>query len=236
MKVLIAEDDLSSRKLLKYFIQSLPNYEIVAEATDGEELIQKIVTEKPDLALVDIGLPMLNGMDAIKSCIDFHPGLQVIFITGSDDYALEAFEVRALDYILKPIERNRLYSALDRAAQAFNRTADKVTAPKKDLMIRHQHSIIFVPFNDILFIERFDRKSVVHTWHKLFETNETLANLDNLLDSRFMASHRSYIINMDHLIIIEACGQSYRAHFNGYDKTAKVSRQKLGELQHYKSI
>lgn len=125
MKVLIAEDDLTSRKLLRHFISGLPNVEIVGEVTNGEELIRCTVTEKPDLALVDIGMPLLNGMEAIKSCKKLLPALQVIFITGCDQFALEAFSIRAIDYILKPIEKDRFYDALERASRALNCNTDQ---------------------------------------------------------------------------------------------------------------
>lgn len=236
MKVLIADDDAASRKLLRYFIGSLPHYKIVGEATNGEELIKYVTKEKPDVALVDIGMPLLNGMEAVKACKELFPALQVIFITGHDDYALEAFSVRAVDYILKPIERNRLYSALERAAQAGHLKADKEQSVKKNLMIKQQKNILFIPLDEIIFIERIDRKSVIHTKNNNFETNEALASLEGALDSRFIASHRSYIINVGLLTKIEAAGQMYKAYFQDYNNTARVSKHKIDELQRYMSL
>ncbi|WP_050181352.1 LytR/AlgR family response regulator transcription factor [Domibacillus robiginosus] len=235
MKVLIAEDDAASRKLLRYFIGSLPDYKIVGEATNGEELIKYVTKEKPDIALVDIGMPLMDGMEAVKACKELFPSLQVIFTTGHDDYALEAFNVRAVDYILKPIERNRLYSALERAAQAGKLKAGKEPSAKKNLTIKQHKNIIFIPLDEIIFIEREDRKSVIYTRNNKFETNETLASLEEALDSRFIASHRSCIINMRFLIKIEAAGQGYKAYFKDYDRSAKVSKHKIDELQRYMS-
>jgi two-component system, LytTR family, response regulator len=235
MKVLIAEDDAASRKLLRYFIGSLPDYKIVGEATNGEELIKYVTKEKPDIALVDIGMPLMDGMEAVRACKELFPSLQVIFTTGHDDYALEAFNVRAVDYILKPIERNRLYSALERAAQAGKLKAGKEPSAKKNLTIKQHKNIIFIPLDEIIFIEREDRKSVIYTRNNKFETNETLASLEEALDSRFIASHRSCIINMRLLIKIEAAGQGYKAYFKDYDRSAKVSKHKIDELQRYMS-
>ncbi|RFU66580.1 LytR/AlgR family response regulator transcription factor [Peribacillus glennii] len=236
MNILIAEDDSSSRKLIRHFIEALPNYNVTGEAVNGEELIRQIVTGRPDVALVDIGMPLLNGMEAIKSCKELFPELQVIFITGNEDYALEAFDVSAIDYILKPIERNRLYAALDRAAQGLHKNNNNEAVSNKNLMIKQQNSIMFIPFDEIYFIERADRKSVIHTTHKKIEAKEALTALEKLLDTRFMASHRSYIINLEYLSRIEACGQMYIAYFNNYVETAKISKHKLGELQYYKSM
>jgi two-component system, LytTR family, response regulator len=236
LKVLIAEDDFTSRKLLKRFIDNLPDYKVVGEVANGEEFIRYVMTEKPDIALVDIGMPLLNGMEAVKSCKELFPSLQVIFITGHDEYAVDAFNVRAVDYILKPIERNRLYAALERAARVSNHHINKEMTFKKNLMIKQQNNITFIPLEEILFIERMGRKSVIHTINQKFETNETLTSLDSTLDSRFMTSHRSYIINLELLTRIEVVGQMYKAYFKNYNETAKVSKHKLAELQRYKSL
>jgi two-component system, LytTR family, response regulator len=235
LRILIAEDDTSSRKLLRHFIASLPNYTVVGEAEDGEELIGFVTKEKPDIALVDIGMPLLNGMEAVKSCKELFPSMQVIFITGHDEYALEAFDVKAVDYILKPIERNRLYSALERASQAANIRVNKEPRVQKELMIKQQKNMIFIPLDEIIFIERLDRKSVIHTVKDTFETNEALSSLEETLDSRFMISHRSYIINVERLTRIEASGQMYKAYFKDYNETARISKHKVDELQKYKS-
>lgn len=237
MKVLIAEDDFSSRKLLKHLIETLPDYQIVAEVSDGEALLTAIYKERPDIVLADIGLPLLNGMEAIKSCIDLFEGMQVIFITGSDHYALEAFSVRAIDYILKPIDRTRLYAALKRASSFINHYREISNKPlfQKDLMIKHNNAILFIPLNQIIFIERVDRKSVIHTENRFYETYDALSSLIEHLDSRFIMCHRSYILNIEHLELIKTYGQSYYGYFKNYEKAAKISKNKLNELQQVKS-
>lgn len=164
--------------------------------------------------------------------------MQVIFITGHDEYALEAFGVNAIDYIVKPIERGRLYSALERAA-AFAKQTGTVppSAPvKKDLMIKQRNQYSFIPLDEIIFIERADRKSVIHMVNQKIELNEALTDLEEILDSRFVGSHRSYIINLQYLTKIEAAGQTYHAYFKNYEETAKVSKNKLAELQKCKSL
>jgi two-component system, LytTR family, response regulator len=237
MRVLIAEDNAPSRKLLKHLIKPLENYQIVGEAVNGEDLINKVMTEKPDLVIVDINMPLLNGMEAVKSCKKMIPSLQVIFTTGHDEYALEAFDVNAIDYIVKPIERDRLYAALERAATLSHPPVDKQQpAMKKDLMVKHHNQFSFIPLDEIIFIERAERKVVIHTIGQKIELNEALTNLEDILDSRFAASHRSYIINLQHLKRIESAGQSYKAYFKNYEETAKVSRNKLAELQKNKSL
>lgn len=182
-------------------------------------------------------MPLLNGMEAVKSCKKMVSSIQVIFITGHDNFALEAFDVNAIDYIIKPIDRDRLYAALGRA-EAFSVPAagNEYPSIKKDLMVKHSNQFSFIPLDDIIFIERADRKAVIHTVDQKIELNEALTNLEEILDSRFAASHRSYIINLQYLKRIETAGQTYKAYFKNYEETAKVSRNKLAELQKNKSL
>jgi two-component system, LytTR family, response regulator len=236
MRVLIADDNAASRKLLKHLMKQLPNCQMVGEAANGEELINKVVTEKPDIALVDINMPQLNGMEAVKSCKKIVPSLQVIFITGHDEYALEAFGVNAIDYIMKPIERDRFYAALERASAFQHQTVPEQLPIKKDLMIKQHNEYTFIPLEEIIFIEKSERKSVIHTLNQKVVVYEALSSLDELLDTRFVASHRSYIINLQYLTKIGVAGQAYKAYFKNYQETAKVSKNKLSELQKYKAL
>ncbi|PLR97565.1 DNA-binding response regulator [Bacillus sp. T33-2] len=236
MKIVIAEDDPSLRKLLKHFIKHLVKYEIIGEVCNGEELIEFVTTKKPEIALVDIGMPELNGMEAIKSCKMLFPGLQVIFITGNEEYAVRAFDVGAADYIVKPVERARLYTALQRASERLKANKDTGKKDSKNLLIKQYNHMTFIPFDDIFFIERTERKTVIHTRNQQFEINDSLTNLLKVLDSRFMVSHRSYIINLSYLSRVEAYGNMYKAYFNGYDETARIAKQKLPEIQLNKSV
>ncbi|PLS18117.1 hypothetical protein CVD28_09850 [Bacillus sp. M6-12] len=106
---------------------------------------------------------------------------------------------------------------------------------KRDLMIKQSNNIIFIPLMEIIFIERIGRKSVIHTTSKKFETYEALTSLCQVLDERFIGCHRSYIINMDYLEVIKLNKQSYIGYFKNYTKNAKISKNKLIELQKYKS-
>lgn len=237
MRLLIADDNAVSRKLLLNMIQRVQNYEVVGEAVNGEDLIQKAQVENPDIVLVDINMPLLNGVEAIKSCKKILPSLQVIFTTSYDDYALEAFDVHAIDYIVKPIKRDRLYDALERAAVFKTQdSAKRTSSTNKDLMVKLHNQYTFIPLDDIIYIEKVQRKAVIHTVNEKIEFNEALYNLEERLDSRFVVSHRSYIINLHYLARIEVAGQTYIAHFKNYHETARVSKYKLDELQKHKSL
>jgi diguanylate cyclase (GGDEF)-like protein len=115
IKIVIADDHEPSRKFIRRFLESMHQITIVAEAADGESLLRLVEQYRPNLVLVDISMPKLNGIKAIKECLKILPQLKVIFITGHNEYAVEAFDISAVDYIVKPIQRDRLITAIEKA-------------------------------------------------------------------------------------------------------------------------
>lgn len=215
-------------------MNQLPDVSLLGVANTGDDLITLTMKEKPDVAIVNTSLPNINGMDAYKACKELYPELEVIFITGHDGHAAEAFRLNATDYIVKPVERDRLYSALNRVNIPQENTEDRYQ--QKVLTIKDQNNIRFIPFEDILFIEKIDRKTFIHTKSFMFETNEPLSEYERLLDDRFMLAHRSNIINLEEISRIEVNRQMYIAHFFGYEPNAKISKHKMSDIQDFKKI
>lgn len=234
IRVIIADDDLSSRTILVHFTKLLHEFEVIGEATTGEELIQLVMKEKPDLALVDISMPDLNGVEASKVCKEIHANLQVIFTTGHDDFAVEAFNISAVDYIVKPIERTRLFIALEKAKKMIGlQKRVENTAPKNitKLAIRTNNTFLYILTKDILFIEKQGRKTIIHTELEQFETSDPLQNLMERLPDHFYKTHRSYLVNLKKVAKIEASGETYLAYFYGTEKNAYISKLKINEVQ-----
>lgn len=231
LKVVIADDHGSSRTLLRHFVSLLPHYCVVGEAANGEELVQLILKEKPNIALVDINMPNLDGMEAVKSCKELLPDLQVIFTTGCDEFAVEAFKIAAADYIVKPIEPPRLFGALEKARKLLQLQGASEKKKGKRLDIKLQNSVLFLPMEEILFIEKESRKTIIHTKNEKYETNESLSELESRLDYYFFKTHRSYVINLKKVIKIESVGETYWARFLGCDKVAYISKLKINEVQ-----
>ena len=234
LKIVVADDDASSRILLHHFIRFLPQYKVVGEAISGEEFVRLVLEEKPDIALVDIKMPDLDGMEAVKICKQSLPALQVIFTTGYDEFAVKAFEIAATDYIVKPIERTRLFHALEKARKLIELSRQdhlSIKTKNKRLGIKSHNSILFLPMEDILFVEKESRKTVIHTANERYETTETLNKIENKLDDYFFKTHRSYIVNLKKIVKIEPAGETYLAHFINSHKVAYISKLKIHEVQ-----
>ncbi|EIJ79912.1 two component transcriptional regulator, LytTR family protein [Bacillus methanolicus PB1] len=233
-KIIIADDEPSSRLILKHFIQILPDFNVVGEASDGEELIKLTMREKPDIVLADIKMPGLNGLDAVKSCEKVIPSLQVIFTTGYEEFAVEAFNIAATDYIVKPIERTRLFAALEKAKKAIllqQKFASSQTKKFNKLALKSNNSFFYLSIKDILYVEKEKRKTVVHTKDNRYEITQTLKDLERRLPEYIIKTHRSYLVNLKKIVRIESFGETFLAYFSGSEKVAHISKLKIQEVQ-----
>lgn len=231
-KVIIADDDHPSRMVLMHFIRLLPEYEVVQEAANGEEFIQLVMKEEPEIVLVDINMPDLNGMEAVKICKERFPSLQVIFTTGYDEFAVEAFNISAADYIVKPIERTRLFIALEKAKKQiqFNNGSNQVMEKAKKLAIKSNNTFLYLSIDDILYAEKEGRKTILHTKDSNYETSDSLQELEGKLPNQFYKTHRSFLVNLRKITKIVPSGETYLAHFNRTEKIAYISKLKINDV------
>jgi two-component system, LytTR family, response regulator len=234
MKVIVVDDDASSRTLLSHFTQLAPDYRVIGEAASSKECIELVKKEKPDIALVDIGMPDVNGVETMRICKEVHPPLQVIFTTGHDEYAIDAFELSAVDYLVKPIERVRLFIALEKARKSIKMIKSfEVKKSKKvvnKLLFKSYQTFVYLAPDEILYIEKEGRKSVVHTESDQFDTMESLLDIEDRLPETFFKTHRSYLVNLKRITKIESLGETYAATFPQSDKKAYISKLKINEV------
>lgn len=231
-RILIADDQQASRKLLKQMIEKVAadSFTVVDEAVDGLDMVEKVIQVKPDLVLCDIEMPHKRGIDAIREIKQTMPNLSYIFTTAHEKFAVEAFDLHAIDYVMKPIEMGRFHLALDRVKQVLDRKQEDPTLKEKSyhrIPIRFNRSLYYVQVEDILFIEKRDRKSVIHTPYQSYSSTETLEYFLEFLGEAFVQSHRSFIIHLTHISHIHTSGKSYLVYFHGYEIPAQISKQNI---------
>jgi two-component system LytT family response regulator len=230
-KVLLADDHQDSLEVVEAYIKEHPNFEVIATCNDGEELVSKIAIFKPDIVITDVKMPKLNGVEAIKKAMQFNENVKVIFVTGFDEFAVEAFNLEAVDYIVKPVELPRLYAALEKT-QTDNRLKVLTTMnSRKKLPFKFNGSMFFIPYDDIFFIEKAGKKCLIHTKEGTFETYERISVLARLLDKSFFLSHRSNIVNLDNILYIKPKNETFLAYFRNFDKHAHISKLKIKEIE-----
>ncbi|WP_226682362.1 LytR/AlgR family response regulator transcription factor [Sutcliffiella horikoshii] len=233
INVVLVDDNQNSLEILEFFIGELKEFRIVDICNSGEKLIDSVMKNKVDLVIADINMPKKSGLDAIKECLEFSPDLKFIFVTGYNEFAVEAFAISAVDYIVKPIEKIRLYKALERAkGQLHSEMAD--TDQKnhnKRLSVRSNSSFYYIPFEDIIFIEKSGKKCIIYTNNQSIETYENISDIYKQLDQNFYRTHRSYIVNLRMLSHITPKNETYFAYFTNHEKYAHISKLKINEVQ-----
>lgn len=228
IRVIIAEAHVEAHDIIVSFLEPLEAFEVISITDNGESLIDLNANYKPQLIIADIDMPKLNGIEAIKSCLKVNPELKFLFTTAFNEFAVVAFDLNAVDYIVKPINRDRLYIALEKAKNVI--IPHQLKEERKNLSIQMDRTTYFIPFSEVSFIERYNRKSIIHTIEKSYKTNESLNSIFKKLGQSFFRTHRSFIVNLNHISHITVEGETYYAHFRNHPHFAHISKLRINEL------
>ena len=207
MRTLIVDDEAPARDRLKRLLADIEGVELIGEAESGVQAVEMIDKEKPDLVLLDIQMPGLDGFGVIEALDEPPP---IIFVTAYDEYAIRAFEVNALDYLLKPFSRERLEKAVRRAQEALAEEHDFAArlGPLLEslatqgqyltrLAVRDRDRIRVLDVDEVDWIGVEDEQVMVHVGDRAYLIRRTLAELERLLDpTTFFRAHRSAIVNL----------------------------------------
>lgn len=232
IKTVLADDNPDSLEIIETILKRHKRFQIVATCTDGAELINQVIKCRPDLVITDIKMPKFSGIEVIKKCREFDSNVNFIFVTGFDDFAVEAFNVDAIDYIVKPFNMDRFIAALVKAIEIIQHKKQlKSKRFRSKLKVKSSGSMYYIPMEDIYFIEKQGKKCIIHGMNKVFETNESIKAIYQKLNDTFYLSHRSYIINLKKILHISASNETYLAHFEGIPNHAHISKLKIKEIE-----
>lgn len=204
---MIIDDEPLARLVIREYLKDNDSIEIVGEAGDGFEGAKLIQELKPDLLFLDVQMPKLNGFEMLEVLPE---APKVIFTTAFDEFALKAFEVHALDYLMKPFTKDRLEAALKHVeTNPKTETLKEVSYTQPDeqtrVVIKDGSEIRIIPTNQITYLEAYDDYVKIHTTKGTFLKKKTMSAFEQSLPSQqFMRIHRSYIINLDELTKIES--------------------------------
>lgn len=211
MRTILIDDESLARDIVKHYLSSFPDIEIVAECSDGFEGIKAITQHQPDFIFLDIQMPKINGFEMLE-LVEKHPA--VIFTTAFDEYAIKAFEVNAVDYLLKPIEQGRFEQAIHKLSARLN-SGDANTkelldsaalnpAQNNRVVVKKNGVIKIIAVTDIHYLEADDDYVKLSTTEGIFHKNKTMSFFEQTLESsQFIRIHRSYIINLAQVTKIE---------------------------------
>lgn len=220
IKVLIADDEPPARDYLKRMLSNY-DFEIVGEASNGKEVIEIFKKERPDVIFLDIEMPEISGMEVIRK---IGRGTLIVFVTAYDEYAVKAFEEGAIDYILKPISRERFDNTVKRIEekvrwQNFPDYEELFRKMRKKIGIKKEDRIVTVYIDEIYFIEGLGKMSYIHLKEGKISTRKMLSYFEEILPKDiFLRVHKSYILNVEKI-------EELYPMFKG-DYIAKLSNRK----------
>lgn len=222
IRILIVDDETLARQRLRMLLDRRKDFEIVGECSSGAEAVRVIRDEKPDMVLLDVQMPELDGFDVIAE-VGAHNMPIVIFATAFDDYAIDAFEVGAVDYLLKPVDEERLNRTLDRASRRLREKGDDTSSSQMSALMRKIASlstsggrfavkvhgkILFLDPSEIYWIQARDDIARVHLAESAYDVREPLSSLEARLPANsFLRVHRSVIVNTTHIRAAEPFDQ-----------------------------
>ena len=242
IRTVIIDDEAPAREIVRHYLKDLESIELIAECADGFSGLKSISTLKPDLVFLDIQMPRLTGIELLE-VLNEKP--QIIFTTAYDQFAIKAFELNAVDYLLKPFPKRRFLNAVEKAIDKIRSgTENKKAAsqllirkpepapPLNRVVVRKGNSINLIPVEQIRYIEsQDDYVMIYHSAGKALKQQTMKFYEDNLPKTDFIRIHRSYIVNIVEIKKIEPYGKdNHVAVLNSGDKIP-VSRSGYKQLR-----
>ncbi len=243
LRAVVVDDEEPARELLCEYLAAHPEVEVVAQCGNGFEAVKAVAELTPDLLFLDIQMPKLSGFEVLELIRSLPGKPAVIFTTAWDRYAVQAFEVHAVDYLLKPFPPERLAAALARAGERLARgepapwepllRAGRREQPYLDrILIREESRIVVLPVERLDYAEARDDSVLLKAGAEKHLKPQTLAELETALDpARFVRIHRSYILNVERLERLELYAKDSRVAILADGTRLPVSRTGYARLK-----
>lgn len=242
--IVVDDEPLACKRLVK-LLKEDGNVDVVEVCANGKEAIEQINEKNPDLVFLDIQMPEINGFEVLQN-VETEQTPVIIFVTAYDEYALKAFEVHALDYLMKPFNKERFRDSLNRAKNTITNQSKAVVEKKIEnlldyyldseqeslsrILIKTSNRYFFLKVDDIDWIESAGNYVRIHTGKNNYLIRETMINMEKKLDSdRFFRIHRSTIINVDKVKELEQW-------FHGDYQVIMYNDEKLTMSRNYKEL
>ncbi len=208
IRTLIVDDEPLARRLVREYVLAHDDVEVIAECDNGFDAVKRITDLQPDLVFLDIQMPRLTGLEVLELTQRHHG---VIFTTAYDQYALKAFDLRAVDYLLKPFSQSRFDEALEKARTSLGREsaalkdlAQQPAGKLERLLVRDRNQVHVLPLDKVECVEAQDDYIRIISQGRSYLKTQSLTDLEGRLDAAvFVRVHRSWIISLAHLRNIE---------------------------------
>ncbi len=238
MKILIVDDEQLARQRLRSVIEEIGDDEVVGDARNAEQALAMIQSLQPEVVLLDIRMPGMSGIEAASHIMKLDEPPAIIFVTAYDDYALEAFEHHAVDYLLKPVRKQRLQQAL-LSAQRLSKAQLKALGnrdndhdERKHISARLGGELRLIPIEEIRYFMAEHKYVTVRYLDGTVLIEESLKKLEHTFEQRFLRVHRNALVSVNHITALEKDREGkHRVRFRDLDDSVEVSRRHLPTIR-----
>jgi two-component system response regulator AlgR len=236
LKVLIVDDESPARERLRSLLAEIADIEVIGEAANGHEALKATSDLDPDVVLLDVRMPGMDGLEAARHLNVLEEPPAVIFTTAYDQYAVQAFEAHAVGYLLKPVRKEQLAASLTRAGRLTRAQLQKLAAGaearRTHIAARHREGLKLIPIEDVQYFLADQKYTTVRHLHGEDLIEDSLRLLEREFSAAFARIHRNALVSVKYLERIErdADGQ-YFVHLRGCAAPLEVSRRMAGELK-----
>lgn len=233
LHAMIVDDEAPARSELRFLLEETGRVDSIVEASSAREAVEKLMEGRPDVLFMDISMPKTSGMQLAEALHKLKNPPAVVFVTAYSEYALEAFDVNAVDYLMKPVETERLVQALDKVQERIRPQQATRTSVER-IPVEKGGRKVLVPIDQIRYIEAKDDYSCIYTDTDRYLSTTSLAQLENkLAPHNFFRVHRGYIVNLDYVENVEVVSSGIlQLGINGVEgKKISVSRRRVVQLK-----
>jgi two-component system response regulator AlgR len=238
LRVLIVDDEIPARELLRSMLADTEGFEIAAEAENGQRALELCGKLQPDIVLLDVRMPGIDGLEVARHLATLDEPPAVIFVTAFDEYALQAFESEAIAYLLKPIRAEKLRAALAKAGRLTRPQLQQVASAAREnprrthIGVRGRDGLKLIPIDEVLCFVADQKYTTVRHQGGEDLIDDSLKILEEEFSASFVRIHRNALVNTRYLerIARDASGQHF-VHLRGLAEALEVSRRMAGDLK-----
>ncbi|MGB0134917.1 LytR/AlgR family response regulator transcription factor [Dokdonella sp.] len=238
MRALVVDDEPLARERLVDLLGDIPSIDVVGQAGDGREAIEAVERLRPDLVLLDIRMPRMDGLEAARHLGNFEHAPAIIFCTAYDEHALAAFDANAVDYLLKPIRADRLRAAIERAGRFSRETVEDLEhggasrRERSHLCARVRGNLVLIPISEIDYLLAEDKYVIVHHAGSEVLIEEPLKALELEFGDRFVRIHRNCLVTLDRIVgLARTTDGRVLAKLENVNAELEVSRRNLPSIR-----
>ncbi len=242
MKVLVVDDEAPARDRLHQLLDDIDSFEYAGEAANGEQAIEFVAEHRPDIVLLDIRMPGIDGLETAHHLNSLEEPPAVVFTTAYDEYAVDAFEARAVGYVLKPVRRTRLEAALENASRRAGATLSQVAEQaglaeqRQHVCARSQGKLKLIPIDDVIYFQADQKYVAAHHVDGKSLIDDSLKSLEEEFGDRFVRIHRGTLVAVSRIesVVRNADGSTeaaLRGASQDENKALIISRRHVAEVR-----